>query len=147
MDSDAAGNMKWDPLQQAPYFNYAKAGKMHQVWFSNSESLALRYQMAAELGLKESQYEPGCTPDARSGVGAWNLEHLFSRSEAGITAALAPAGGEVSPRELQMRAGMWQAVEAFFYPRLDSNETDALSSCKAVMVAWWSLQWKAIPEL
>uniref|UniRef100_A0A7S3VJX5 GH18 domain-containing protein n=1 Tax=Dunaliella tertiolecta TaxID=3047 RepID=A0A7S3VJX5_DUNTE len=85
------------------------------VWFSNSESLALRYQMAAELGLK--------------GVGAWNLEHLFSRSEAGITAALAPAGGEVSPRELQMRAGMWQAVEAFFYPRLDSNETDALVGC------------------
>uniref|UniRef100_A0A7S3VKA2 GH18 domain-containing protein n=2 Tax=Dunaliella tertiolecta TaxID=3047 RepID=A0A7S3VKA2_DUNTE len=33
MDSDAAGNMKWDPLQQAPYFNYAKAGKMHQEGF------------------------------------------------------------------------------------------------------------------
>ncbi|KAF5828765.1 glycoside hydrolase superfamily [Dunaliella salina] len=113
MDSHGVGNVKWDSLQQAPYFNYAKDGKMHQVWFSNPESLALRYEMAAELGLK--------------GVGAWNLEHLFSRSEAGITAALAPAGGQASPTELQMRASMWQAVETFFLLRVNASKASALS--------------------
>lgn len=67
---------------------------LHQVWFSDPDSLRLRYSLAAKLGLR--------------GVAAWNLEHLYFQSEAGITSSGA------SKRELQMRTEMWRAVEAFF---------------------------------
>eukprot|EP00775_Hariotina_reticulata_P010253 gene10253-10411_t len=63
--SDAAGAQRCysEIMATSPYFNYrASDGSVHQVWFDNPQSLALKYQLAADLGIK--------------GIGFWNLDCL-----------------------------------------------------------------------
>jgi hypothetical protein len=52
-----------------------------------------------------------CTVLSLTGVAAWNLEHIYKKSEEGLTSSGAGS------RELEMRKEMWGAVEAFFRPQ------------------------------
>eukprot|EP00882_Tetradesmus_deserticola_P018438 GHRQ01019805.1.p1 GENE.GHRQ01019805.1~~GHRQ01019805.1.p1 ORF type:complete len:197 (+),score=76.88 GHRQ01019805.1:1-591(+) len=55
--------VRWEAMQASPYFNYrAQDGSIHQVWYDDPASLALKYQVAADHGLK--------------GIGFWNLDCL-----------------------------------------------------------------------
>lgn len=43
---------RWDESLQTPYFNYvAEDGTVHQVWYDDPESLALKYDVAVTAGL------------------------------------------------------------------------------------------------
>ncbi|CAL1533710.1 unnamed protein product [Lymnaea stagnalis] len=42
----------FNELYNAPYFNYEKNDKQHQVWFENPSSLMNKYRLVHELGLK-----------------------------------------------------------------------------------------------
>ncbi|XP_072516490.1 di-N-acetylchitobiase [Salminus brasiliensis] len=49
----------WDEIQLAPYYNYKdKDGKLHQVWYDDPESIALKAAYVGQQGLR--------------GIGMWN---------------------------------------------------------------------------
>ncbi|KAK0054727.1 di-N-acetylchitobiase [Biomphalaria pfeifferi] len=65
-------NYKWNATSLTPYITYtnAQSGKSYQVQFDDPESLKLKYDLAAQKGIK--------------GVGMWNIDSLdFSDTEVG----------------------------------------------------------------
>ncbi|KAG2452834.1 hypothetical protein HYH02_002180 [Chlamydomonas schloesseri] len=80
--------LTWDPLAASPHFNYVDraTGQVHQVWFETPESLALRYRLARDLGLR--------------GVGTWNLGAVEHSGAAG-------------PEARQDTAAMWASARVF----------------------------------
>ena len=69
---------------QSPYFMYeSPAGDVHQVWFDNPQSLAVKYRYARDHHLR--------------GVGFWNTDAIYSTDG-------------VQPNE---GVDMWNAVENF----------------------------------
>jgi len=42
----------FDDTEQVPYFNYEKDGVEHELWFDNVRSVALKYDLAKEFGVK-----------------------------------------------------------------------------------------------
>ncbi|RXN09242.1 di-N-acetylchitobiase [Labeo rohita] len=58
INSSISGRL-WDENQRAPYYNYKDTeGKVHQVWYDDPESIALKAAYVAQRGLK--------------GIGMWN---------------------------------------------------------------------------
>ncbi len=53
----------YDPVSQAPYFNYYDAGREHIVWFENARSVRATGELAAASGL--------------SGISVWNVMKFF----------------------------------------------------------------------
>jgi di-N-acetylchitobiase len=77
-------DVRWDATQQSPYFNYRHAdGSIHQVHFDSPASLARKYQVAADLGLR--------------GLGVWNYDCL--------------AYGSSDPLVQRQTADMWAAIK------------------------------------
>ncbi|MCH7859431.1 MAG: hypothetical protein IID14_06995, partial [Candidatus Marinimicrobia bacterium] len=73
----------WDPVSSVPWFNYDDGGP-RQVWFDDSLSLALKYNLAVEKDL--------------AGVGMWALGYDDGRPE--LWGALADyLGTTVSPTD------------------------------------------------
>ncbi|KAG2499654.1 hypothetical protein HYH03_002592 [Edaphochlamys debaryana] len=78
----------WDPLGQSPRFNARLPGQegIVQVWHESPSSLALRYALAARLGLR--------------GVGSWNLGCLDH-------------GAGAEPEAAAEAEAMWEAVREY----------------------------------
>jgi len=105
--SDAAGNEKgygllnnlldeglnitevrWDTSMRAPYFNYMLKGndkQVYQVWFDDAESLRLKYEFAASVGIR--------------GVGPFTFSQLYYT---------------FSDDEMNRAQSMWSALDTFF---------------------------------
>ncbi|WIA29055.1 hypothetical protein OEZ86_011567 [Tetradesmus obliquus] len=82
--------VKREPTQASPYFNYrADDGSIHQVWYDDPASLALKYQVAADAGLQ--------------GIGIWNLDCLDYSSKDAL----------VQQQTREMWAAVGSAVAAF----------------------------------
>jgi len=48
-----ASKLKFDESTSSPFFNFQHAdGQVHQIWFDNQESLAVKYGMASAAGLR-----------------------------------------------------------------------------------------------
>ena len=55
--------VQWNASLESPFFNYrATSGEYHQVWFDDTESLSLKYDYAARVGLY--------------GLAFWNIDSL-----------------------------------------------------------------------
>eukprot|EP00040_Diaphanoeca_grandis_P012293 m.62432 g.62432 ORF g.62432 m.62432 type:complete len:401 (-) comp23154_c1_seq3:152-1354(-) len=53
LNSPNATKRRWDDSTQSPYFNYRDgAGRIHQVWYDDAESLAIKYALATKAGLR-----------------------------------------------------------------------------------------------
>ena len=87
VDDAATYGRQWDGASSSPWFNYASGGD-RQVWYDDSLSLALKYQLATSSGL--------------SGVGMWALGYDGDRSE--LWGALAEQFG---PPGIPQRPSTW----------------------------------------
>lgn len=78
--------IQWNDTLQSPFFNYkSSSGEQHQVWFDNTESLSLKYALAAQLGLH--------------GLAIWNVDQVNYGD---------------SPDQKFLREEMWDAITIFF---------------------------------
>ena len=59
--------IQYDETAQSPFFHYtAEDGVVHEVWFEDARSLAVKLRLVAEYGFQ--------------GVGIWNLMRPFSQT-------------------------------------------------------------------
>lgn len=78
--------IQWNDELQSPFFNYkTSGGEQHQVWFDNTESLSLKYALAAQIGLH--------------GLAIWNIDQVNYGD---------------SPDQKFLREEMWEAITIFF---------------------------------
>ncbi len=76
--------LAYNVTDQSPYFTYeSPSGAVHQVWFDNTQSLAVKYRYARDHHLR--------------GVGFWNTDAIYST-------------GSMQPNE---GVDMWNAIENF----------------------------------
>ncbi len=87
IDDAATYGRQWDGASSTPWFNYASGGD-RQVWYDDSLSLALKYQLAVSSNL--------------AGVGMWALGYDGDRSE--LWGALADQFG---PPGIPQRPSIW----------------------------------------
>lgn len=55
--------IQYDDVAQSPFFSYEKDGVMHEVWFEDVRSLARKYELVYNYGLR--------------GIGVWQIMRLF----------------------------------------------------------------------
>jgi len=82
-------SLTWDESTQSPFFNFVvNSSKVHQVWFDDARSSALKYGVAKQLGLR--------------GVGPYTWSDL-------------DANGSVTgnPRAAAESKSMWEALRTF----------------------------------
>lgn len=78
--------VQWNDKLQSPFFNYkTSSGEQHQVWFDNTESLSLKYVLAAQFDLR--------------GLAVWNIDSVNYGD---------------SPDQKFLREEMWDALTIFF---------------------------------
>ena len=58
--------IQFDPVAQAPNFQYTRAGEQHQVWFEDARSIQAKLRLARDLGLAGGAY--------------WNLLRPFAQN-------------------------------------------------------------------
>lgn len=81
--------VRWDESTQSPYFNYMVNGiQLHQVWFDNATSSALKYSAAQRMGVR--------------GVGPFTWDELDV--DGSITG---------NPNAPAQSKSMWEALKAF----------------------------------
>jgi len=79
-----ASQLKFDDSTSSPFFNFQHGdGTVHQIWFDNPESLAVKYGMASAAGLR--------------GTGPYTFDDLAYSTEL----------------EKADAAGMWAALRKF----------------------------------
>ena len=62
----AGAEIQFDPVAQAPNFQYTRAGEQHQVWFEDARSIQAKLRLARDLGLAGGAY--------------WNLLRPFAQN-------------------------------------------------------------------
>jgi len=89
-DSGAPLNgVQWDENTQSPFFNMVGDGEMvYQIWFDNATSLAVKYSLAKEMGIR--------------GVGPFSFNFVDNTGQ--------KSGNPNAPKEAQL---MWDALRTF----------------------------------
>lgn len=75
--------MRFDPVSQAPNFQYILAGETHQVWFEDARSIQAKVDLALDLGIAGAAY--------------WNLLRPFPQNWALLSQSLQIRRREMVP--------------------------------------------------
>lgn len=77
------GSIAFDPVSQAPNFQYILAGETHQVWFEDARSIQAKVDLALDLGIAGAAY--------------WNLLRPFPQNWALLSQSLQIRRREMVP--------------------------------------------------
>jgi len=87
-------SLKWDESTQSPFFNFVvNSSKVHQVWFDDARSSALKYGVAKQMGLRgvgpytwsDLDADGSVTGNPRAAAESksmWGALHTFSEGKA-----------------------------------------------------------------
>lgn len=86
LENNATLSRQWDSSMGTPYFNYRNTGDgiVHQVWFDDAESLALKYAKARDAGLKGtgpytfSDLDYSSSASRQQSAEMWKALHVFA---------------------------------------------------------------------
>eukprot|EP01099_Mayorella_cantabrigiensis_P003443 TRINITY_DN2640_c0_g1_i3.p1 TRINITY_DN2640_c0_g1~~TRINITY_DN2640_c0_g1_i3.p1 ORF type:complete len:292 (+),score=42.46 TRINITY_DN2640_c0_g1_i3:355-1230(+) len=79
---------QWDEKSQSPWFNYVdQAGKLHQVWYDDPASLAIKFAFGQSMSLR--------------GAGMWNADSLSYNT--------------TDPQSIEETQVMWDIMRTYLY--------------------------------